>query len=298
MKGRVKSPSLAFAAAVVVLLISVFGFFPLAIELLSGIQSVDAGRHTTLFVHNDAASVAWRMTVVVIAAVAVACFVGRYFLGAPSIALLAIGWIFLAMPFSFARIDELVRTVPTMADLGGIRQLLIWEAVIFALIGLFVAAIATSGKTLGEAKVTWSKRSYLSGLIILFASVLIVMVVARTTLAGQGVAAAMIATIAGVAAARILAWRAHTMIFVLAVMGMPVLSAVAALAIPQSEWLARAFGGGLPAFANMMPWDWLAGGIPGVALGEWWAVSLVSGAHKSETRGDGPVAVGPAGLDA
>lgn len=98
--------------------------------------------------------------------------------------------------------------------------------------------------------------------------------VARESLKGQNIGAALVAGAAGATAARFMLPRAPAAVFVLGVGMLGVIGPVWAMAQFGDGALRAAYEMRLPAIARPLALDWLAGGLVGVSLGLYWAASL------------------------
>lgn len=100
--------------------------------------------------------------------------------------------------------------------------------------------------------------------------------VARTTMKGQAVAAAVAAGTLGAMAGRLMAHRAHALVFVAAIAALGVAGPAVAAVLPGGgEGVVRAaYAGTLFPLGRSLPLDWLAGAFLGIPLGLSWAASM------------------------
>lgn len=99
--------------------------------------------------------------------------------------------------------------------------------------------------------------------------------IAQSSLQGQVYAAAITAGVVGGAAARSVSSRAPMLSIIAGCMLLAVIGPMTALFGNSGDPLARLYAGEWPGLALLTPFDWFAGILIGVPLGEMWANSMI-----------------------
>ncbi len=107
--------------------------------------------------------------------------------------------------------------------------------------------------------------------------------IAQTPLKGQAVAAAIIGAIAAAAAGRLVDYRAALPTLAIPIALLAVLGPLSGMVMGASpDVLVAGRNGALFPLANILPLDWIAGGLLGIPLGVAWAGSLIE--KRTETK--------------
>lgn len=198
------------------------------------------------------------------------------------IALASAGMVLLWSARRFGRPEAIIRESAT----NGTMLKLALEGALVGLAALAIAWVVTRGKPDLTSKPGHPERGTsghppdmkaigLGTLVMIAVGGLVAMIVARSGLYGQDIAATVAAGVAGAAAARTVAHQTPTWALmaggvVLAFVGPIVASGMAGGALREALYV-----GGIFPLAYLAPFDWAAGLLIGVPMGEAWASSVV-----------------------
>lgn len=258
-----------------VLLLCLFGLGPALTIPLAGVRGGDGGPDAT-FLLNDSLA---RGLVGLVVTVGVAGLVGvaaARFLGVNA----GLGAMAMALIAPAMRLGELV-PILRWAEPGAFRTLA-FEGLLLALIGAAVAVLlerASHARAHGSCDARPARLLSIDSAIALgvalAAGAVAAWVIAREPTKGQAIFAGVAAGIGGGAAARLVAIRAPLASIALGVMLVAALGPILGMTLGGGDALRAAYEQRLPALANPIPLDWLAGSMLGLPLGLTWAASVI-----------------------
>lgn len=258
-----------------VLLVCLFGLGPALTLALSGLRGGDGGTDAT-FLLNDSLARGMVGLVVTVGAAGLVGVATARFLGASA----GLGAMAMTLIAPAMRLGELV-PILRWAEPGAFRTLA-FEGLLLALLAAAVAVLlerASHARAHGSGEERPARLlsidSAIATGVALAAGAVAAWVIAREPTKGQSIFAGAAAGLAGAGAARLVATRAPLASIALGVMLVAALGPILGMTMGGGDALRAAYEQRLPALANPIPIDWLAGSMLGLPLGLNWAASVI-----------------------